>query len=399
VSVAPDSGAPGGVNVQFALNEQQQLILDTARRFAQREIVPAVRENEHNDHFPIAIMRKMAPLGLLGGPIAEEYGGAGVDSVSYTVICEEIGKASASVFTSALTVQISLVCQTIERWASEEQKRFYLPKLCSGEWIGAYALTEPDHGSDPQAMETLASVDGDEYVLNGSKMWISNGGVADVILVFAQTQRDAGSKGIGAFFVHTDSPGFSARPIEGKMGLGASNTSALFFDNVRVPRQRQLGEIGRGFRIAMSALDAGRLSTAAAAVGIAQGCVDACVAYAKQRQQFGKPIAAHQLVQELIADMATETDAARLLVQRAAAMKDAGTVTPRELSMAKYYAAECAVRAARNAIQVHGGVGYVNEYPVERYLRDAIAIGLYEGTSQIQKLLIGRALTGESAFV
>ncbi len=384
--------------MQFGLDEQQQLILDTARRFAAREIAPFVRENEHNDRFPIDVMRKMAPLGLLGGPIAERYGGAAIDSVSYALICEEVGKASASVFTSALTVQISLVGQTIERFGDEEQKRCYLPKLCSGEWVGAYALTEPDHGSDPQAMETSATLDGDDFVLNGSKMWISNGGIADLLIVFAQTQRGAGAKGIGAFLVHGDSAGFSARPIEGKMGLGASNTSALFFDNVRVPRTRLMGEIGKGFRIAMSALDAGRLSTAAAAVGIAQGSVDACVAYAKQRQQFGKPIAGHQLVQEMIADMATETDAARLLVHRAAAMKDAGTVTPRELSMAKYYAAECAVRAARNAIQVHGGVGYVNEYPVERYLRDAIAIGLYEGTSQIQKLIIGRELTGVAAF-
>lgn len=384
--------------MQFALDEHQSLIQDTMRRFAQREIAPFVRENEHNDRFPIDVMRKMAPLGLLGGPIAEAYGGAGIDSVSYMVICEEVGKASPSVFTSALTVQISLVAQTIERWGSEEQKRCYLPKLCGGEIVGAYALTEPDHGSDPQALETSATADGDDWVLTGSKMWTSNGAIADLAIVFAQTQRGAGAKGIGAFLVHTDSPGFSARTIEGKMGLGASNTAALFLDGVCVPRDRQLGAVGQGFKIAMSALDAGRLSTAAAAVGIAQGCVDACVNYATQRQQFGKPIAAHQLVQELIADMATETDAARLLVQRAAAMKDAGTVTPRELSMGKYYAAECAERAARNAIQVHGGVGYVNEYPVERYLRDAIAIGLYEGTSQIQKLIIGRELTKISAF-
>ena len=384
--------------MQFELTENQRLIQDTARRFAQREIAPYVRDNEHNDRFPIEIMRKMAPLGLLGGPIAERYGGAGIDSISYALICEEIAKASPSVFTSALTVQVSLVGQTIERWGNEEQKCCYLPKLCSGEWVGAYALTEPDHGSDPQSMETMATRDGDDWVLNGSKMWTSNGAIADVIIVFAQTQRGARAKGIGAFLVHTDTPGFSARTIEGKMGLGASNTAALFFDNVRVPRSRQLGEIGRGFHIAMTALDAGRLSTAAAAVGIAQGCVEACISYAKQRQQFGKPIAGHQLIQELIADMATETEAARLLVHRAAAMKDAGTVTPLQLSMAKYYAAECAVRAARNAIQVHGGVGYVNEYPVERYLRDAIAIGLYEGTSQIQKLIIGRELTGIAAF-
>jgi hypothetical protein len=386
--------------VDFSLSEGQQLIRDTARRFAQSEIAPYVRANEHNERFPEAVMRKMAPIGLLGGPIGQEYGGAGIDSVSYCLICEEIGKSSASVFTSALTVQISLVAQTIERWGSEEQKRMYLPKLCSAEWVGAYALTEPDHGSDPAAMETFATLDGsgDEWSITGSKMWISNGAVADFIILFAQPERGAGSRGIGAFLLPTSTPGFSARPIEGKMGLGASNTSALFLEDCLVPRQNVLGEIGQGFKVAMTALDAGRLSTAACAVGVAQGCVDACLAYATQRQQFGKPIAAHQLVQELIADMATETDAARLLVLRAADMKDRGTVTPLQLSMAKYYAAECAVRAARNAIQVHGGVGYVGEYPVERYLRDAIALGLYEGTSQIQKLIIGRELTHVAAF-
>jgi len=384
--------------VDFAFTEDQQMIRDTARRFAQAEIAPLVHPNEHNERFPVEIMRKMAPLGLLGGPIATQYGGAGIDSISYALICEEVGKASASVFTSALTVQISLVSQTIERWGSEEQKCSLLPKLCSSEIVGAYALTEPDHGSDPAGMETLAVTDGDEWSISGSKMWISNGAVANFVIVFAQTERGAGSRGIGAFLVPTDLPGFSARSIEGKMGLSASNTSALFLDGCRVPRSNMLGKPGEGFKVAMTALDNGRLSTAACAVGVAQGCVDACVAYSTQRQQFGKPIAAHQLVQEMIADMATETDAARLLVLRAADMKDKGTVTPLQMSMAKYYAAECCVRAARNAIQVHGGVGYVSEYPVERYLRDAIALGLYEGTSQIQKLIIGRELTHISAF-
>ncbi len=384
--------------MDFSLTEGQQMIRDTARRFAQSEISPHVREHEHNERFPVEVMRKMAPIGLLGGPIAEQYGGAGADSISYALICEEIGKASASVFTSALTVQISLVSQTIERWGNEEQKQRFLPGLCSGELVGAYALTEPDHGSDPAQMETLAVHDGDEWSLTGSKMWISNGGIADFIIVFAQTERGAGAKGVGAFLVPATTPGFSARPIEGKMGLGASNTSALFFEECRVPRENVLGQIGEGFKIAMTALDNGRLSTSACAVGVAQGCVDASTAYAVQRQQFGKPIAAHQLVQEMIADMATETDAARLLLLRAADMKDKGTVTPLQMSMAKYYAAECAVRAARNAIQVHGGVGYVSEYPVERYLRDAIALGLYEGTSQIQKLIIGRELTKIAAF-
>jgi len=384
--------------MDFMLSENQQLIRETARRFAQSEIAPFVRAREHDERFPVDVMRQMAPIGLLGGPIAERYGGAGIDSVSYALICEEIGKVSASVFTSALTVQISLVSQTIERWGTEEQKQRYLPALCAGEIVGAYALTEPDHGSDPAAMETFATLDGDEWSISGSKMWISNGAIADLVILFAQTQRGASSRGVGAFLVPTTTPGFSARPIEGKMGLGASNTSALFLENCRVPRENMLGKPGDGFKVAMTALDHGRLSTAACAVGLAQGCVDACIAYATQRQQFGKPIAAHQLVQELIADMATETEAARLLVLKAADTKDHGMVSPLQMSMAKYYAAECAVRAARNAIQVHGGVGYVNEYPVERYLRDAIALGLYEGTSQIQKLIIGRELTHIAAF-
>ena len=385
--------------MDFAFSDDQQLIRDTARRFAQAEIAAHVRGREHDDRFPIDVMRAMAPIGLLGGPIAEKYGGAGIDSIAYALICEEVGKASPSVFTSALTVQISLVSQTIERWGNEEQRQRYLPRLCSGELIGAYALTEADHGSDPSAMETFAVEDGEGWSISGSKMWISNGAVADLAIVFAQTRRGAGAKGVGAFLVPAGTPGFSARTIDGKMGLSASNTAALFLEDVHIPRENVLGGIGEGFKVAMTALDNGRLSTAACAVGVAQGCVDACISYAVQRQQFGKPIAAHQLVQEMIADMATETEGARLLVLRAAGMKDNGTVTPLQLSMAKYYAAECAVRAARNAIQVHGGVGYVSEYPVERYLRDAIALGLYEGTSQIQKLIIGRELTKVAAFM
>jgi alkylation response protein AidB-like acyl-CoA dehydrogenase len=340
----------------------------------------------------------MADVGLLGGPIPEAYGGGGVDHLSYGLICQEIGKASPSVFTGALTVQISLVAQTILRWGSEEQKREYLPRLCAGEWIGAYALTEPDHGSDPAAMETSARRDGDDWVLSGRKMWISNGAVADRIILFAQTDPAQGHRGIGAFLVPGDAPGLTRTTIEGKMGLGASNTAQLFLDDVRVPRAAVLGEVGRGFQVAMSALDNGRFSTAACAVGIAQGCLDACVAYATQRRQFGKPIAAHQLVQEIVADMAVETEAARLLVWKVAALKDRGESASREVSMAKYYASEAAVRAARNAIQLHGGMGFVREYPVERYLRDAIALTLYEGTTQIQKLIIGRDTLGVPAF-
>ncbi|MGI8552100.1 MAG: acyl-CoA dehydrogenase family protein [Dehalococcoidia bacterium] len=384
--------------MDFALNEDQRLIRETARQFAGREIALLARANEHNDRFPVEIMRKMAPIGLLGGPIPTQYGGAGIDSISYALLCEEIGKASVSVFTSALTVQVSLVAQTILRWGTEEQKHEYLPHLCSAGWIGAYALTEPNAGSDPASMETLARLDGDEWVLNGSKMWTSNGAIADLIIVFAQTKRGAGHRGVIALLVHTDSPGFSARTIEGKMGLSASNTAQLFLDNVRVPRSRVLSPPGTGFKAAMTALDNGRLSTAACAVGIGQGCLDAAKQYALTRQQFGKPIAAHQLVQEMVADMATETEAARLLVLQAADRKDRGEPFGRAVSMAKYFASEMAVRAARNALQIHGGYGYSAEFPVEQYLRDAIALTLYEGTSQIQKLIIGREILQVSAF-
>jgi butyryl-CoA dehydrogenase len=384
--------------MDFELDEAQRLVRDTARQFAATEIAPHVLAREHDERFSEDILRTMADAGLLGGPIPEQYGGGGVDHLSYGLICEEIGKTSPSVFTGALTVQISLVSQTILRWGTEEQKREYLPRFCSGEWIGAYALTEPDHGSDPAGMETGARLDGDDWVLNGQKMWISNGAVADRIILFAQSDPAKAHRGIGAFLVPGDAPGLTRTTIGGKMGLGASNTAQLFLDNVRVPRSSVLGEVGQGFTIAMSALDNGRYSTAACAVGIAQGCLDACVSYAKQREQFGKPIGQHQLVQEIVADMAVETEAARLLVWKVAALKDRGEPASRAVSMAKYYASEAAVRAARNAIQLHGGVGYVREYPVERYLRDAIALTLYEGTTQVQKLIIGRDTLGLAAF-
>jgi butyryl-CoA dehydrogenase len=384
--------------MDLEFNEEQRLIRDTARRFAAKEIAPYIRPREHDEQFSVDVLRKMAEAGLLGGPIPEVYGGGGIDHVSYGLLCEEIGKASPSVFTTALTVQISLVSQTILKWGSEEQKREYLPRLCGGEIVGAYALTEPNAGSDPASMETSARADGDDWVLNGQKMWISNGAQADVIIVFAQSDPNAAHRGIGGFLVPGTAPGLVRRPIEGKMGLGASNTAVLYLDNVRVPRSSVLGTVGEGFRVAMSALDNGRFSTAACAVGIAQGCLDASVAYAKQRMQFGRPIGAHQLVQEMIADMAVETEAARLLVMKVAALRDRGAPAAREVSMAKYYASEAAVRAARNAIQVHGGIGYVAEYPVERYLRDAIALTLYEGTTQIQKLIIGRDTLGIAAF-
>jgi alkylation response protein AidB-like acyl-CoA dehydrogenase len=302
------------------------------------------------------------------------------------------------VFTAALTVQLSLVSTTIYNFGSEEQRKRWLPDTFAARKVGAFALSEPNVGSDPAAGELTAKRDGDDWVLNGAKFWISNGSVADLIVVFAQTDPGARHKGMAAFVVDGDSAGLERRVIEDKLGLHASNTAALFFDAVRVPGDRLLGKAGDGFKIAQTSLESGRTSTAACAVGIIQSCLDACVAYAQHREQWGKPIAGHQLIQEMVADMATDCEAARLLTIEAAKVRDAGQPATKNVVMAKHFATEAAVRAARTAISLHGGVGYLGEYPVEGLLRDAIGLSLYEGTTQIQKLILGRELLGVSAF-
>jgi alkylation response protein AidB-like acyl-CoA dehydrogenase len=309
---------------------------------------------------------------------------------------EELGRADSSV-RGIVSVNVGLVGKTIARWGNEEQKREWLPALCSGAGLGCYALTEPGSGSDPAGLSTRARRDGDDWLLSGSKIFITLGSWAGVALVFARTGGE-GVHGITCFLVPTGSDGFRAQPIKGKLGLRAQDTAELFLDDVRMPDTSRLGLEGEGFKVAMSALDNGRISLAAGCVGIAQGCLDACLEYARERTQFGKPIASFQLIQELIADIAVETEAARLLTWRAAALADRGERHTLESSLAKYYASEVSVRAANAAVQVHGGYGYVDEYPVGKYLRDARVTTLYEGTSQIQKLIIGRALTGESAF-
>jgi hypothetical protein len=342
-------------------------------------------------------MRKMGEIGLLGGTFPTEYGGAGMDYMSFGLVCEELCRASPSIFTSA-DAHLALVASSIYRWGSEEQKQKYLPKMTRAELIGAYALTEPNFGSDAARLETRAVRDGDYWAISGSKMWTTNGGIADVILVFAQTDKSKGHRGIGCFIVEKGTPGYAARTITTKLGMHGSNTTETSFQECRVPASNVLAEVGQGFYIAMAALDEGRFVAAAGAVGIAQGCLDACVSYAQTRVQFGKPIGGHQLVQEMIAEMVVETEAARQLVRRAAYLRDKGERVSREVSIAKYYATEAAVRIARNAIQLHGGYGYSSEYPVERYLRDAIAMCIYEGTSQVQKLIIARDVLGISAF-
>ena len=320
----------------------------------------------------------------------------GLELVSYALVVEEIGRADSNV-RGIVSVSNGLYGKSVARWGTDEQKARLLPALAAGEELGCYALTEPGAGSDPGGLETRAERDGDDWVLSGQKIFITLGSWAAHALVFART-GEPGPRGITCFVVPTDAPGFEARPIKGKLGLRAQDTAELFLDGVRVSDSDRLGELGAGFKVAMSALDHGRISLGAGCVGIAQGCLDASIAYTKARTQFGRPVASFQLVQELLADIAVETEAARLLVWRAAATADRGERHTVEASFAKYFASETAVRAANAAVQAHGGYGYVDEYPVGKYLRDARVTTLYEGTSQIQKLLIGRALTGESAF-
>src|ERR671932_704704 len=371
--------------MDFALTDEQQLIRDTAKTFTDREIVPRARENDRNEHFDTELVAKIADQGYLGAIVPQEYGGAGLDYITYAVIVVAIGRHDSAMRT-VISVQTSLVCSSILRWGTEEQKQRYLPKLCSGEWLGCFRLNEPDTGSEAANQRTRARKTDTGWVINGAKMWISLGNHAKVALVFAQTDPEKRHRGLACFLVPTDAPGFAAQEIHGKMGLHGSDTASLSLDEVEVPDDALMGEIGDGFKIAMSALDSGRFSVAAGCVGICQGCVEASVAYAKEREQFGKPIASFQLVQEMIADMVVETDAARMLVWRAGRLKDTRPPHTTQNSIAKLYATEAAVECANRAIQVHGGSGYVDDYPVERYLRDARVTTLYEGTSQIHKL-------------
>jgi hypothetical protein len=383
--------------VDFTLTPEQELIRGTAREFLEREVVPHAREWDRSETMDRAIVGKLAEIGFLGASLPAEHGGMGLDTISYCLVMEELGRADSSV-RGIVSVQNGLVGKTVAKWATDEQRGHWLPRLASGDALGCYALTEPGSGSDPASLTTRAERDGGDWLLTGSKIFITLGTWAELALVFARSGGE-GARGITCFLVPTDSDGFEARPIKGKLGLRAQDTGELFLERVRVPDSARLGGEGEGFKVAMSALDNGRISLAAGCVGIAQGCLDASVAYAQERTQFGKPIAGFQLVQELLADISVEADAARLLTWRAADLADRGERHTLESSVAKYYASEVSVRAANAAVQVHGGYGYVDEYPVGKYLRDARVTTLYEGTSQVQKLIIGRHLTGESAFV
>ncbi len=384
--------------MDFDLTDEQSLIRDTAREFTDKEIVLRARENARNHHFDLELVKKIAEQGYLGAIVPREYGGAGLGYMDYGLVVEEIGRGCSSVRT-VISVQTSLVCSAILKWGTEEQKQHYLPKLCSGEWLGCFGLTEPDTGSDAANQRTRATQTADGWTINGAKMWISMGNYAKVALIFAQTDPAKGHRGLACFLVDTDQPGYQAQTIEHKMGLHASDTASISLDDVKVGPEDILGEVGDGFKVAMSALDSGRFSVAAGCVGICQGCVEESVNYAKEREQFGRPIASFQLVQAMIADMVLKTDASRMLVWRAGFLKDKGRPNTLETSVAKLHATEAAVECANTAIQVHGGAGYVDDHPVERYFRDVRVTTLYEGTSQIQKLIIGRAMTGINALV
>ncbi len=384
--------------MDFALTDEQRLVKETARDFTDKEIVPRSRDNDRNTHFDTELVAKIAEQGYLGAIVPAVYGGAGLDYLTYGLIVEEIGRGDSSMRT-VVSVQTSLVCSAILRWGTEEQKQRYLPKLCSGEWLGCFGLTEPDTGSDAANQRTRARRTDAGWVINGAKMWISMGNVADVALIFAQSDPEKAHKGLACFLVETDgNDGYQPQEIHGKLGLHGSDTAAISLSDCAVGEDAMLGQIGDGFKIAMTSLESGRYSVAAGCVGICQGCVDYCVGYAKERQQFGRPIASFQLVQAMLADMKVETDAARMLVYRAAYLKDTGQPNSTETSVAKLYATEAANRCATTAIQVLGGSGYVDDHPVERYFRDVRVTTLYEGTSQIQKLIIGRALTGINAL-
>jgi butyryl-CoA dehydrogenase len=384
--------------MDFDLTDEQRLIRETARAFTDNEIIERARENDRNERFDVELVRKIADQGYLGAIVPREYGGAGLDYVTYGLVVEEIGRGDSAMRT-VISVQTSLVCSGILRWGTEEQKQHYLPKLCSGEWLGCFGLTEPDTGSDAGNQRTRARRTDSGWVINGAKMWISLGNHAKVAMIFAQTDPEKGHRGLACFLVDTDQPGFQPQEIHHKMGLRGSDTASISLDDVEVPDESMLGEVGDGFKVAMSSLDSGRYSVAAGCVGICQGCVEASVSYAQEREQFGKPIASFQLVQAMLADMKVDTEAARMLLWRAGFLKDAGRPNTTETSIAKLYASEAAVRSANTAIQVHGGSGYVDDHPVERYFRDVRVTTLYEGTSQIQKLIIGRALTGINALV
>ncbi len=383
--------------MDLTLSPEQEAFRTLARDFLDREAVPHRTRWDREESVDLDIIPKMAEIGFFGLTIPEEHGGLGGDHLTYVIGMEELGRAD-SALRGIVSVSSGLVGKSILGFGTEEQKQEWLPGIATGRKLGCFGLTEPDTGSDAGNLAARARRDGSDYLISGQKLFITNGTWADVALVFARTGGE-GPRGVTAFLVPTGTPGFEAREIKGKLGLRGQATAELFLTDVRVPASARLGEEGQGFKIAMTTLDQGRVSVAAGCVGIVQGCLETSVEYATTRTQFGRPLAGFQLVQDMIADISLDADAARLLVWRCADLIDRGEPFGVAAAKAKLFASEAAVRAANNAIQVHGGAGYVDEYPAQKYLRDARVMTLYEGTSQIQKLLIGRAETGISAFL
>lgn len=377
--------------MEFQLTEDQQMLRDMVRQFAEKEAKPTVAERDEHARWPAELVRKMGELGLMGVAVSEEYGGAGMDYVSYAIVIEELSRVDPSLGVIA-SVNNSLVCYGIEKFGTEEQKRELLVPLASGRMLGAFSLSEPGAGSDAAAQRTTAVRDGDYYVINGVKNWVTNGDHADTIILMAMTDPSKGTKGITAFLVDTHAPGCRVVKVENKLGIRSAHSCQMAYDDYRIPAWRRLGEEGQGFKIAMTILNAGRIGIAAQAVGIAQGAFEAALEYSKVREQFGKPIHEFQAVGFTLADMATRIKAARLLTYEAAWRKDQGLDFIKDASIAKLFASETAMWVATKAVQLHGSNGYSKEYPVERFFRDAKITEIYEGTSEIQRLVISREL-------
>ncbi len=380
--------------MDFELNDAQRMIRDMVREFAQKEIVPVAGKHDQEHSFPVETTKRMGELGILGITVPEEYGGPGADTISFAVVSEELAAACAS-HSVIFGACASLTCSPILQWGTEEQKHKWLPDIASGRKLGCYALTEPEAGSDAGSLKTTAKRDGDDYVINGQKIYISNGAVADTCILFARTgTTEQGPKGVSAFIVDTKSPGFTVGKNEHKLGLNASYTNQLFFEDLRVPAENMLGKEGDGFKVAMSTLDTGRVMAGAASTGIARAAYEASLAYAKERHQFGKPIAANQAIQWKLADMDVAIEASRNLYLKAAWLKDQGQPYTHAASRAKVYGSEMAMKTCIEAVQIHGGNGYTKDYPVERYMRDIKIFEIFEGTNEIQRMVIARHLLG-----
>lgn len=382
----------------FSLTEEQLAVRDAAREFAQKDLLPGVIERDREMRYPAEEVRKMAELGFMGMMVDPRYGGGGMDTISYVLAMEELSKVDSSC-SVIVSVNNSLVCWGLETYGTEDQKQKYLTRLATGEWIGAFCLSEPEAGSDATSQRTTAVDMGDHYLLNGTKNWITNGGSSQVHLVIAQTNPEKGHHGINVFIVETSWPGVVIGAKEDKLGIRASDTHTIMYTDVRVPKENRIGEDGFGFKFAMKVLNGGRIGIASQALGIAGGAYELALAYSKERQAFGKPISQHQAIAFKLADMATEIEAARLLVYRSAWLKDQGKDYATASAMAKVFASETAMKATVEAVQIHGGYGYVKEYHVERLLRDAKITQIYEGTSEVQRLVISRSILSGHPYV